>query len=440
MGVGFFARALRGREGLSILASGRGGMRADDERTSLIAVDPVDVSNAIVPDGASSPAASPEHAGGYAGRAAGPRWIGVVPYEAFRGLERGGSVRGDERPEPLCATPRWLRYDACLRICHDTGRVAIEADDARAADALRKKIEDGARRSDVERRSFEWRAIDDDGRDAHAARVRKVLDFIRAGDVYQVNLARRLRYALSGDRLEAFLCMMQESPVPYGFFAQIERVTVMGASPELALEVQGRNLRTCPIKGTRPRGDDATSDEALARSLDADEKERAELTMAVDLHRNDLGRVAVAGSVRVLGEPRIVKGARVMSRVAEIIATRRDDATLEACVRACLPCGSVTGAPKIRAMDIIAELEPLRRGLYTGAYGHVGRDDRLCLAMAIRTAVVDDARDDAQLAARGNVDYFTGGGIVWGSDPQREEEETRWKAAHLERLNPAQTP
>jgi anthranilate/para-aminobenzoate synthase component I len=90
----------------------------------------------------------------------------------------------------------------------------------------------------------------------------------------------------------------------------------------------------------------------------------------------------------------------------------------------------VTGAPKVRAMEIIAELEPLRRGLYTGAYGHVGRDGRLCLAMAIRTAVVE----------RGNVDYFTGGGIVWGSDPEREEEETRWKAAHLERLNRAQTP
>jgi anthranilate/para-aminobenzoate synthase component I len=235
---------------------------------------------------------------------------------------------------------------------------------------------------------------------------------------------------------------MQESPVPYGFFAQIERVTVMGASPELALEVHGRNLRTCPIKGTRPRGIDATTDEALARALDADEKERAELTMAVDLHRNDLGRVAVPGTVRVLGEPRIVKGARVMSRVAEIVATRCEDASLDACARACLPCGSVTGAPKIRAMEIIAELEPDRRGLYTGAYGHVARDGRLCLAMAIRTAVVDEAGDhaDARLALRGNVDYFTGGGIVWGSDPEREEEETRWKAAHLERMNPAHTP
>ena len=152
--------------------------------------------------------------------------------------------------------------------------------------------------------------------------------------------------------------------------------------------------------------------------------------MAVDVHRNDLGRVAEPGTVRVLGEPRVVAGRTVWSRVAEVVARRRPGATLDAIARAVLPCGSVTGAPKTRAMEVIAHLEPARRGLYTGVCGYVGRDGRLELAMAIRTLAI----------AGGRATYFTGGGIVADSDPERELEETRWKAAQLTPLQTVALP
>src|SRR5262249_26015563 len=138
-------------------------------------------------------------------------------------------------------------------------------------------------------------------------------------------------------------------------------------------------------------------------------------------HRNDLGRVSVPGSVRVVGAPRLLQGRTVWSRAAEIVSRRAPGATLVDVACALLPCGSVTGAPKVRAMEIIAELEPWRRGLYTGAFGYVGRDGALVLAMAIRTLQL--AGEEAQ--------YFTGGGIVADSDPAREVEETRWKAAQV---------
>jgi anthranilate/para-aminobenzoate synthase component I len=148
--------------------------------------------------------------------------------------------------------------------------------------------------------------------------------------------------------------------------------------------------------------------------------------MAVDLHRNDLGRVAQFGSVRVLGEARTIASRTVLSRVHEIVATRRVDVDLSRIATAALPCGSVTGAPKVRAMEIIGELEEHRRGLYTGAVGYVGRDAGLVLAMAIRTGVV--SKHD------GTFEYFAGGGIVAGSDPKREVEETNWKAEQVSRV------
>jgi anthranilate/para-aminobenzoate synthase component I len=263
---------------------------------------------------------------------------------------------------------------------------------------------------------------------AHVERVRAALQLIAAGDLYEVNVARRIPVALQGDALALFTSLLDAAPAPWGFFQDLGQTLAIATSPELALSVRGDALRTCPIKGTRPRGHDADEDARLARELDRDPKERAELTMAVDVHRNDVGRVSVPGSVRVLGEPRVLGGRTVWSRVAEIVARRAPDATLEDIVRAVLPCGSVTGAPKVRAMEVIARLEPWRRGLYTGAFGYVGRDGRLELAMAIRTLQL------ARTRGGGEGDYFAGGGIVADSIPERELEETRWKATQLVQL------
>jgi anthranilate/para-aminobenzoate synthase component I len=400
------ARALRDRPGLCVLTSA-------DARFSFIACDPVDASDDLVPT------VEAADARGWNGAAPAPRWIGAIPYEAMRSIERAAWTRSPDRREPPpLERPRWRKYDAVLRIDRASGVVAVEADDDRAASRLARHA---AREAEPPREfALELSPVSEDP-SAHERRVREVLALIAKGDVYQVNLARRLSFAFRGDALEAFVRLVHSSRAAYGFFADLGDVVVCGSSPELALEARGERLRTAPIKGTLPRGEDAAADRARASRLDADAKERAELVMAIDLHRNDLGRVAVAGSVRVLGDPRVIAGPTVWSRVAEIVARRAPGITNCDLARAMLPCGSVTGAPKIRAMEIIATLEPHRRGLYTGAYGYVGRDGALVLAMAIRTLEVQAER----------AFYWTGGGIVADSDPARELDETRWKASHL---------
>jgi anthranilate/para-aminobenzoate synthase component I len=381
--------------------------------SSFVACAPIDASDAIVP-----PLATP--CAGWGGRAAAPRWVGVVPYEALRDLERPAWTRPDARPPVTFASPTWARYDAVLRIDHRSSMSVIEADDERAARRLLDALRGRPRRDD-----FALRALPGERDGAHVARVRAALAYIAKGDVYQVNVARFLHFQLRGSRVEMFLRTLRQSPVSYGFYGDFRGDIVAAASPELALSVHGRTLRTGPIKGTRARGACATSDLRAAADLDASEKERAELTMAIDLHRNDLGRVAAPGTVDVARGPHLTRGAFVWSRGAEITARRAPGSTLEDCLRAVFPAGSVTGAPKIRAMEIIRELEVERRGLYTGALGYVGRDGAVVLAMAIRTMEI--SRDGA-------VRYGTGGGIVEGSLPELELAETGWKAAHLSAL------
>ena len=413
--VASLAASLRGATGLAVLRSdARSAVHPGDARFSFLACEPVERSHAWAP-GSASPSR------GWSGFRAAPRWIGVLPYEASRDLERPAWTRSPEtRPSPWLVRPTWNRYDAVARVDHLTGRVIVEADDTAAAARLAGALRRRASRTSVEPALVPMPTSD--SAEAHVERVREVLRLIVRGDVYQVNLARRLEYELRGDPLAAFGSLFAASPAPYGFFAELDDVTVCASSPELAIAIDGPALRTAPIKGTRPRGDDAATDAALSRALDSDPKERAELTMTTDLHRNDLGRVAVPGTVRVLGEPRVLGGRTVWSRVAEIVARRGPEVSVEAVLRAMLPCGSVTGAPKVRAMEVIASLEPFRRGLYTGAFGYVGRDGAVVLAMAIRALEIRDGR-----WAR----YCTGGGIVADSDPRNELEETRWKAVQL---------
>jgi len=413
------ARALSERPGLAVLVSRpQGAPRPEDSRWSFVACEPVEASDDLVP-----PPACADPEGGPA-----PRWIGVIPYEGLRGAERPGWTRHpDDRALSSRARPAWRRYGAVLRVDHATGEVAAVGEDDRSVAGLLAAVGTGWRRTG--RRGLEVRQLPTDEPDeAHLERVRAALRLIAAGDLYEVNLARRIRLHVRGDRLMLLALLLDAAPAPWGFLQDLGDNLVCGASPELALSVRGDTLRTCPVKGTRPRGADAHEDARLAGALDSDPKERAELTMAVDVHRNDLGRVAVPGSVRLLGEPRVLPGRTVWSRVAEVVARRAAGATLDDVVRAVLPCGSITGAPKVRAMEVIARLEPWRRGVYTGAFGWVGHDGRLELAMAIRT-VQGGSRDGDE------AEYFTGGGIVADSVPERELEETRWKAAQLESLS-----
>ncbi len=422
------ARALADRPGLAVLASRPAAApRPDDARFSFVASDPVDASDALSPSGVGVGLAEE-------GGAAEPSWIGVVPYEGLRSLERPAWTRHpDDRPPCPLARPAWRRYAAVVRVDHRTGEVAVVGDDARSIATLAERVCDAAAPGLVARPELRLGPTDAADEHAHLERIREALRLIGTADLYEINLARRIPVAFHGDVLALFTLLLDSAPAPWGFLQDLGETLVLASSPELALSVQGEALRTCPIKGTRPRGRDAAEDERLARELEADPKEQAELTMAVDVHRNDLGRVSVAGSVQVLGAPRVLGGRTVWSRVAEVVGRRLPGTSMEDVMRAVLPCGSVTGAPKVRAMEVIAHLEPWRRGLYTGAFGYAGRGDRLELAMAIRTLQLERAGDGAG-EGTWTGSYFSGGGIVADSVPERELEETRWKAVQLEQL------
>ncbi len=249
--------------------------------------------------------------------------------------------------------------------------------------------------------------------------VRRVQDYIRAGDCYQVNLARRFTLEQVGDPARTYLRLRQGSPADHGCWLSLEDGVLLSNSPERFLAVRAGRVESLPIKGTRPR-EGGLQDRVMAAELAADPKERAELTMIVDLVRNDLGRVCVPGSVvtsprRVYALPNVH---HAVQRVAGQLAPGRD--AVDALV-ACFPPGSVTGAPKVRAMEILGELEPVPRGVSYGAVGYLADSGDACLSVAIRTA--------SFLADRAYV--HVGGGIVADSVPAQEWEETRWKAAAL---------
>lgn len=248
--------------------------------------------------------------------------------------------------------------------------------------------------------------------------VRRAHDYIAAGDIYQVNLTHPLTAPWTGDAAAFYPRLRAASPAPFSCFLRLGDTSVLSASPECFLKIDGRRIVTRPIKGTRPRGLD---DEAAARELLASPKERAELVMITDLERNDLGQVCAYGSVRVTGLCELETFAQVHHLVSTIEGRLRADVAPVRAVRACYPGGSVTGAPKKRAREIIAELEPSARGIYTGALGFFHADGRAAFSIAIRTLVVRDGR----------ATYGVGAGIVADSDPVLEYEETLHKAAGL---------
>jgi para-aminobenzoate synthetase component 1 len=268
---------------------------------------------------------------------------------------------------------------------------------------------------------------DDRPRAAHEAAVERVRAYLRAGDAYQVNLARRLTAPMAvGDPLWLAARLRALSPAPHAIWIGARSspggpidAYVLGNSPERFLRVgTDRRIETQPIKGTRPRGSAPSGDDARRAELVAATKDRAEHVMIVDLERNDLGRVCETGSVTVEELMRVVALPTVFHLVSTVSGRLRPDVGLQTLLHACFPGGSVTGAPKRRAMEIIAALEPAPRGLYTGATGWLGAAGDLDLAIAIRTATVADGR----------LSLWVGGGIVVDSDPAEEWEETEVKA------------
>ncbi len=251
-------------------------------------------------------------------------------------------------------------------------------------------------------------------RETYLASVNRVLDYIAAGDVFQVNLSQRFVATGRPKPLDLYLRLKAASPAPFAAFLKWDDLAVVSASPELFYETRGDTLLTRPIKGTRPRGHVPDEDQRLAAELHDSPKDRAELTMIVDLERNDLGRVCRYGSVEVLDPMKVESFAQVHHLVATVEGTIRPGAGPVDVVRAVFPGGSVTGAPKIRAMEIIDELELNRRSLYTGAIGYFSRGGTSAFNIAIRTILVEGDRASFQV----------GGGIVADSDPEAEYQET----------------
>jgi para-aminobenzoate synthetase component 1 len=258
-------------------------------------------------------------------------------------------------------------------------------------------------------------------RPAYETAVRRAIDYIRAGDVFQVNLAQCLSSPWLGDPFALYARLRETSPGPFMALMRLGGADVISASPERFLRRRGRLIETRPIKGTRPRGETERSDRRLAAELRGSEKDLAENVMITDLARNDLGRVARYGSVRVRRLCALERHPGVHHLVSVVEAQLRADAGPGEIVRATFPPGSVTGAPKIRAMEIIEELEPVRRGVYCGSLGWIDQAGDLDQSVAIRTFV----------AAGGRLTLHVGGAVVADSDPSGEWQETMHKAARL---------
>ncbi len=258
-------------------------------------------------------------------------------------------------------------------------------------------------------------------RDGYLDRVRKTRELIRSGDIYQANLSQRFQADFEGDGLALYSRLRQANPAPYAAYLDFGDEEILSSSPERFFLLNEGRVDTRPIKGTRPRGSNEAEEAAFRKDLARSEKDRAELLMIVDLERNDLGRICQPGSIAVEALFALETYASVIHQTATVVGQLEAGKDVADCFGAMFPGGSITGAPKIRAMEVIEELETGRRGVYTGSIGYIGFDGRADFNIAIRTMRIAD----------GELSFNVGGGIVWDSDPQSEYEETLHKAKAL---------
>ena len=252
----------------------------------------------------------------------------------------------------------------------------------------------------------------------YLAAIRQIQDYIETGAIYQVNLSQKLVGQIDCTGYQLYKRLRELSPAPFGAFLDFPELEILSNSPERFIKVRAGIIQTRPIKGTRPRGKTQEEDQKMRRELLASEKDKAELLMIVDLERNDLAKVSEVGTVKVPDLYQLEEYQNVHHLVATVESKLKQDKDLVDLIKAAFPGGSITGAPKIRAMEIIDELEPTQRNIYTGAIGYLGFDGSLDLNIAIRTIVKVGER----------ISFQVGGGITWDSNPLAEYEETLHKA------------
>ena len=342
--------------------------------------------------------------------------VGFLTYEAARRYERLPAAAND----PLQLPRQWfaifdtvaifdhaqhrLLLSSCVHRHEPAGLDAAYARALTRIDALREAIGSAIEAPAV---ALSGLAVDVNShdheanlsREAFQDRVRRALDYIVAGDIFQVQVSRRFALPLHADPFDVYVALRAINPSPYMIYVATPECTLVGASPEMLVQVTGQSVRYHPIAGTRRRGRTAEDDERMERELRASEKEAAEHLMLIDLGRNDLGRVCATGSVRVTQHMEVERYSHVMHLVSSIEGTLDSGCGSLDALRSCFPAGTVTGAPKIRAMEIIAELEPEVRGAYAGAIGYVGYGGDLDTAIALRTIVVRDGIAYVQAAA-----------------------------------------
>ncbi|CCQ34367.1 Anthranilate synthase component 1 2 protein [Halorhabdus tiamatea SARL4B] len=360
--------------------------------------------------------------------------IGWLSYDVAREIEDlpGSAERDRDLPrlqvafyDTLAAwqepaeSPVTLRVTACPRVESDPD-AAFERGRERALDLARRAVDGDIDVQDPPSAGT-VRFESDTGRNAFTDRVDRVREYIHEGDTFQANISHRLTAPAAVHPVDAFESLRAGNPAPYSALLEFPAADLVSASPELLLHREGDRLVTEPIAGTRPRGETPAEDRDLEADLRADEKERAEHAMLVDLERNDLGKVSEFGSVDVREYRRVDRYSEVMHLVSLVEGQLRDDRDLADAIRAVFPGGTITGAPKPRTMAIIDELEATRRGPYTGSIGIFGFDDRATLNIVIRTLV----RQSEAYHLR------VGAGIVHDSVPDREYDETLDKARAL---------
>jgi anthranilate synthase component 1 len=366
--------------------------------------------------------------------------VGFLGYDVVRQIERLPDAPLDELDLP---DGLFLFTDLVMVIDNLLGRglavAAVEVDSGLSESQLRDRYESGARRAQelIQRLETEpgLQPLDlkpepkEDPpftssmtQEEFQGAVDRVKEYIRAGDAFQVVLSQRLAMPFQGRPFDLYRVLRTVNPSPYLYFLELDGLTLVGTSPEVLVRVEDGTVTVRPIAGTRPRGKTPEEDRALAEDLLADEKELAEHRMLVDLGRNDVGRVARFGSVTVPDLMVVERYSHVMHMVSQVEGDLREGFSAMDVFRACFPAGTVSGAPKIRAMEIIDELEPVKRGPYAGAVGYFSYGGmNMDTAITIRTVVVAGSRAFVQ----------AGAGIVMDSDPAREFEETLNKARAL---------
>lgn len=348
--------------------------------------------------------------------------IGYFGYDLGRRLERMPTIAEDMEQLPEMAVGI---YDWSLVVDHQQQRSWLVGQNPTRLEKFRRLMLGVGERSAKSRATEPYRVLGEVCSNMTQAEylesIQRIKRYILDGDCYQVNFAQRFSVAAEGDPWQAYKGLRQLNAAPFAAYLNTPQCKVMSSSPERFLELRAGTVETKPIKGTAPRGEDPIEDMMLAELLKGSTKDQAENLMIVDLLRNDLGKVCANGTVKVPELFKLESFSRVhhlVSKVSGELAQGEDALSL---LRACFPGGSITGAPKLRAMEIIEELEPHRRGIYCGSIGYVSFDGDMDSNIAIRTMVHAD----------GITRLYAGGGIVADSDPEAEYRETYHKASAL---------